>query len=212
MATLHFAGRRWEAKSGIAGPGANHWSRRNAWVDGRGLHLAIRREKGIWHCAEVRTQQAFGYGLYLFFVDARVDRLDRHAVLGLFTYQDDRNEMDVEIGSFMPPGGPPLVNHTHQHPWHHHHAAFALTGPLTTHRIVWKSTGVEWASWHGHHAGSPPGRMIFRSPPYRGPTPPPGGSRIHLNLWLHERFGAPAGGADVEVVIRDVVHVPGDSP
>jgi hypothetical protein len=207
MGTIAFAGRTWDARAGSGNPGGNGWSDSpwSVWVDGRGLHLRIRRDAGRWCCAEVAAREAAGYGAYTFRVDGRLDRLDPGAVLGLFLYADDRGEMDVEVASFAAPGqGPPRIHHTHPHPPFTRSADFALAGDFTSHRITWMPDGVEWESWHGHHPSPAPGRRILRSR-YDGPTPEPGRARIHLNLWLLGGFAAPAGGAEVEVVIRDVV-------
>lgn len=210
METIAFAGWTWAVRSGFGGPGGNHWSASpdSVWMDGRGLHLRIRRDGRRWCCAEVSTREAVGYGAYTFRVDGRLDRLDSAAVLGLFLYADDRNEMDVEVANFAAPGHPPMrIHHTHQHPHFTRSEDFALEGDFTSHRITWMPGGVAWESWHGHHPSPPPGQVILRSR-YAGPTPEPGRVRIHLNLWLLDGFDAPVDGEEVEVVIREVEFSP----
>src|ERR1043166_192268 len=64
--TIQFSGYTWNVKDGAnLGPGPNNWSQNNVWVDASGfLHLKISKDPttGKWNCAEVSTQQAFGYG------------------------------------------------------------------------------------------------------------------------------------------------------
>ena len=222
MGSIWFAGRKWEVKAGGPwGPGGNLWSDagESVWTDVRGLHLRVRRGGGgPWTCAEVSTRETVGYGEYLFFVDARLDRMDPGVVLGLFTYEGEGpelgpggGEIDVEIATtFESPLDPALSQRlhftAHTRPGFYSSSALALNGTHTTHRIVWKPGGIVWESWHGHHTSPPPGHLIHQAR-YDGPTPAPGKSRIHLNLWLLEGIDAPVHGREVEVVIRDVVYV-----
>lgn len=208
MRTLSFAGREWEVRSGVGGPRANRWSDSpgSARVDDDGrLHLAIREESGVWHAAEVTAREPAGYGEYRFRVDCDLQRLDPGVVAGLFVYADDRNEIDIEIASFSDDDvdAPPLLHHTHQHPYRTSAAPPRLSGTFTTHRLVWTPERVEWQSWHGHHDRCPPGHLILRSG-HRGPTASPEGARLKLNLWLLRPDAGPVRGRPAEVVIRDV--------
>ena len=40
---------------------------------------------------------SLGYGSYIFNVDNSCEELDDEAVLGLFTWQDDQHEIDIEL-------------------------------------------------------------------------------------------------------------------
>jgi len=92
-------------------PGKNVWSSSptNVSTDAEGLHLAITREGSnpqSWRCAEVFTEEPFGYGEYVFYMTARPDRIaeiDPRLVLGLFSFvkKAHKNEIDIEFtGSF----------------------------------------------------------------------------------------------------------------
>lgn len=103
--TLSFSGYEWKVKASRrpVGPGPNFFSDslNNVWVDAQGsLHLRITHRKNRWYCAEVISQQSFGYGTYRFYLDTRVDKLDPNIVLGLFTWSDDpefdHREIDIE--------------------------------------------------------------------------------------------------------------------
>ena len=100
--TIQFSGYMWNVKDGInLGPGPNNWSKGNVWVDSSGfLHLKISKDPstGKWLCAEVSTQQTFLYGKWQFWVEGRIDNMDKNVVLGLFNYSghDGFDEMDIE--------------------------------------------------------------------------------------------------------------------
>ena len=100
--TIQFSGYTWNVKDGSnLGPGPNNWSRNNVWVDANGfLHLKISKDPttGKWNCAEVSTQQTFGFGKWQFWVEGPIDKMDKNVVLGLFSYSgnDGYDEMDIE--------------------------------------------------------------------------------------------------------------------
>ena len=77
--TIQFSGYTWNVKNGShLGPGPNYWSRKNVWVDDKGfLHLKITHDSatGKWYCAEVSTQQTFGFGKWQFWVERKYQRI-----------------------------------------------------------------------------------------------------------------------------------------
>jgi len=88
----------WSIKTGIEGPGPNNWSddEKDVYVDEKGhLHLKIINRNGKWYCTEV-AGEILGYGTYVFEVKDTKQFAD-NAVLGLFVYQDDDHEIDIEI-------------------------------------------------------------------------------------------------------------------
>lgn len=106
--TISFAGYTWQIRSSPqpqqAGRNCYCSDARNVWVDAQGrLHLRIVFRDGIWTCAEIFTQDGFGYGTYTFEVSSNAGALDRNVVLGLFTWDDagpaagEIREIDVEI-------------------------------------------------------------------------------------------------------------------
>ena len=104
---LSFAGSDWWVKRyhDPVDPGPNLFSdgNDNVWVDPNGhLHLAITEQDGKWTCSEVIAEASFGYGTYVFTVQANLNLLDENAVLALFTWDDlapqfNYREIDVEI-------------------------------------------------------------------------------------------------------------------
>ena len=112
--TIHFAGRRWWIKraSQPVGPGPNRFHDSTASVevnaDG-GLVLRVRRTGGQWVCAEVVGEEATGYGRYEWTIRTDLTDLDRHVVLGMFTWSDDpdlfHRELDIEVSAWGRDGG-----------------------------------------------------------------------------------------------------------
>lgn len=99
---IKFSGYEWGVKEKLlpAGPGPNYFSpsRKNVWVDSLGrLHLKIIKTKNKWQCAEVYARKSLGYGKYLFDISTDISRIDKNIILGLFTYLDLNNEIDIEF-------------------------------------------------------------------------------------------------------------------
>jgi len=100
---ISWCGHRWQVK-GVAQeqtafPGPNHWSdsTQSVWIDEENrLHLALKFYDGQWYCSEVVTQQPLGYGQYIFEIASELATIDKNIVVGLFTYLDDENEIDIE--------------------------------------------------------------------------------------------------------------------
>jgi len=98
MKRLRFSGYDWVVRDRYGGPGPNNFSQDNAWVDSEGnLHLKVCKVAGIWNCAEVYLESPLGYGEYSF--EVKKSRfMDKNITLGLFTYEDDTHEIDIEFG------------------------------------------------------------------------------------------------------------------
>lgn len=102
--TLFFSGYTWRITNpnSLQEPGPNYWSRGNVWVDDSGfLNLRISKnpKTNRWECAQVVSEEDFGYGTYSWQVEGAIDELDKNVVLGLFNYSgnDGHDEMDIEF-------------------------------------------------------------------------------------------------------------------
>lgn len=108
------------------------WSPRNAWVDGEGLHLTVRKDDlgggSDWMSSEVvavfendkKTLVKMGYGTYL--VSARIksdpsfDKLDKNVAFGLFTfdktgtYNSNNPYRELDLAEISRWGVPPNSN------------------------------------------------------------------------------------------------------
>jgi len=215
--TVEFADRTWNVRGGTGGPGPNHWSDAAdaVWVDADGaLHLTIRATAdGTWACTEVWLDDPTTFGPHTFYVDSRFDAYDPNVVLGLFTYQDDTHEIDIELAKWGAPAGDTLW-YTVQPPdadsqWS---AAPTLSGSYTTHQFDWQPGGVHFRSWHGHYPEPPDSSWVFGDYTTTAAHVPDATAAmpVHMNLWL-VNGRAPTDGQDVEVVIRGAV-IPADAP
>lgn len=208
--TLVFGGHSWVVRSDAtpSGPGPNLWSGTddNVRLDLQGrLHLRITQRNGQWYCPEVSTAAPIAYGEYSFYVDGRVDLLDPNVVLGLFVYENDTSEIDVEMSRWGDPTAQnaQFVIQPGWVPWNTHRFQVDLNGDYSTYRIGWFADRVDFEALHGHvPAPAPAAQVIDRWTHALGGRPVPDREHMHINLWL---MGGrpPINGQEVEVVISD---------
>jgi hypothetical protein len=216
--TLTFSGLTWYVKSGTnMGPGPNNWSADNAWVDANGkLHLKITYSTTTktYQCAEVWTTASLGFGKYEWFIDGRIDALQKDVVLGLFNYPtaaigpDGTNEIDIEfskwgnaknkIGNYTV--YPTSLNYSYKtFPF-----TFTLSGTYTTQRFTWSSTGVRFQSLNGWRTDN---LYPIQDYTYAPSSPqnyiPQTAEPVHINLWVFSNGGrqTPALKSSFEIVI-----------
>jgi hypothetical protein len=204
--TIQFSGIIWDVKSGSnLGPGPNYWSSnsQNVWVDTNGyLHMKIRNVNGIWYCSELTTQKSFGYGEYSVCVEGNLESYDKNTVLGIFTYETDTREIDIEFSRWANMSNPAgwytvqPVRSTSQRSF-----ALNLKSNLSTHKFTWASNAINFQSYNGTSVSD---ESLIENWTYSGSQNPPAGNELfHLNFWLFQGR-APSNGLDAEVVIRSV--------
>lgn len=232
---IQFAGKTWYAQTGQGGPQFNNWSdsRQNVRVDDQAyLHLRIIKDKNsTWYSSEIKSQDTFGYGEYLFYVSSKIDSFDSHVVIGMFSWSDDTNEIDVEITSnFDDPQTEPdpklrRLYHSVQLPGPSEFSKqYDLSYPNydsnlgreTTHKFIWEPGKVTWQAYYGHMPG--PSSLIkgMETCYDKTPQPIPGNSHLLINFWLvnpgYENNNPPKGphdGRDAELVIRNATFPKG---
>ncbi len=216
--TIQFSGYTWNvrnSKNNTQGPGKNLWDPNDVWVDTNGyLHVKIRKDAatGKWYCAEVSTQQTFGYGAYQFWVEGAIDKFDKNIVLGLFNYSgyDGYDEMDIEIARWGNSNWPNL-NYT-IYPQqgktgiYNYTKEFSLSGTYTTHRFTRTATSVKLQAMNGFTETNTNqfASATCTNPPYFISTI---AMPAYINLWLFKGH-APTDGNEVEVVIRKFTYTP----
>lgn len=213
--TLSFSGYTWYVKSGKGmGPGPNNWNENNVWVDANGkLHMQIKYSTTTkkWECAEVWTTTALGFGKYEWFVEGRIDLLDKNVVVGLFNYPtadvgpDGTNEIDIEFAKWGNKNNkmgnftiwPAQSGYTYSSfPY-----AISLTGTYTTHRFTWSATSIFFQSLNGWRTDD---TNIISTKTF-APTVstnyliPQKAEPVHMNLWLFKGI-APTNNKSVEVI------------
>lgn len=209
---IRFSGFDWRVKSGPSiEPGPNAWSdsEDSVYVDRKGrLHLLIRYVHGTWKCAEVTSMDSFGYGTYRFQVTVPAAGLPDNAVAGFFVYEDDQNEIDIELSRWGNMNGANLqyAVQPSSNPENRHRASFDAPGNTAVHSFAWRDSAIDYRSGYGTFEN--PGQS-FADWTYSGPNnPAPGGDRLSLNLWLID--GAPPSnfsGTAIEIIV-DGVAVP----
>lgn len=206
--TIQFSGLTWNVQTGSGGPGPNLWSDspNSVWVDARGqLHLKIRKSGNVWYCSEVYTQQSFGHGEYRFYVAGNANNYDPEIVVGLFTYETDTREIDIEFSRWGNPANDagwftvqPVVA------GNQHNFAINQAGDSSTHRFEWNDNSIFFQSFRGHYATIPAPENLISEWNYTGNyIPPVGNERLHINFWL---FGghSPVNQQEAELVITSV--------
>lgn len=218
--TIFFSGRTWNVKEvtdlQYGGPGPNYWAASSVWVDSEGhLHLRIKRDPvtGRWNCAEISSQQTFGYGSYVWKVEGAVDKLDKNVVFGLFNYKsgfDGNHEVDVEFARWgnanwhnfnytvYPPTGPRTNRQVQTY-------ELALNGTYTTYRFQRTSQKVTYKSFHGHTENEANAFYPWSTPD--GFAVSTESLPVHMNLWLFDGL-APSNGQEVEMIIHSFQFTP----
>lgn len=102
---IKFSGYEWQVKSseGKLSPGPNFFdpSSDSVFVDAKGhLHLKVRKAEKGWTCSEVVLNKSLGYGTYPFTLASPPSALDDNLILGLFVYEDDTKEIDIELAKW----------------------------------------------------------------------------------------------------------------
>jgi hypothetical protein len=212
--TLSFSGYEWEVKRAPTpvGPGPNSFGDgpENVRVDADGhLHLRITRLGDRWTCAEIGSAESFGYGTYVFELAPGADRIDRNAILGLFTWETiaehNNREIDIEISRWTDPDNDncQYVIQPYQRPGNIERFDLSLGDRPSTHSFAWTPEAVSFESRLGDAKGD-----LINAWAYTGPDlPAPGKERARLNLWLFDGI-PPSDNRDVEVVVTRFGFIP----
>ena len=217
---IEFSGYTWFVKSSSepAGPGPNQFSADDpsVRVDQRGrLHLRIRKEGGVWTCAEVVLQPSLGYGTYRFYLDRPVHKLDPNAVLGLFTWNGDapafaNREIDIEFSRWSDGNDPTNAQYVVQ-PYDIPGNLIRFTEPprasRSIHSFRWTPGQLSFESRRRNGSLTPLPEVQIAQWTTTQLIPQPGGEQVRMNLWLF-RGAAPQRNHSVEVVVRRFEFVP----
>lgn len=211
---IEFSGQTWTVKSGNArGPGPNAWSDspESVFVDDAGdLHMKIRPINGRWHAAEIISEQAVGYGRYEFRLQTDPVAFDPNVVVGLFVYENDEEEIDIEFTRWGDPQANAYAQYAIQ-PYfvsgNLHRFDMQLEGDYSTHIIDWTPDLITFTSIHGHYSSAPPGGLIEQWSYAGSDIPVPSGERLHLNFWLF-RGNEPLNGLEHELSVDRIDYTP----
>lgn len=227
--TIDFSGYTWIVRSsgGVKqGPGPNYFndSSDSVWLDEDGhLHLKIRRFEETWYCAEVYTQQSFGYGMYVFRLASGFEMLDVNTIVGLFTYLDDFHEIDIEYsrwGYENEPNNGQFVVQPYYTAGNMERFKLESNGQSSMHAFYWYQDFIQFRAMYGTNVDLISNDLLKDSGAcdklvsewiYRGnDNPTPSTELVHINLWLRNGL-APTDSNEVEIVIEEFQFIPMDS-
>ena len=206
--TISFAGIDWFVRNGVGGPGPNNWydDDKSVWVDANGyLHMKIREINNVWYCSEIYTPNTYGYNEYLFYLASDVTLYDVNAIVGLFLYQDDTHEIDIEFSKWG--------IYSNNIGWYSvqpvttaSQSSFGIGSRLnyTSHKIIWTAQHINFQSYVGNCSTIDSSSSIIKNWTYTGPNNPvPQSETLHINFWLLKGM-APQNLQEMEVVIKAV--------
>lgn len=198
--TIDFSGYTWTVKSGYNGPGPNNFddSSSSVFLDSENqLHLKVSKIADTWYSSEVYLQTSLGYGTYEWETPSRVDKIDTNLVLGLFLYQDDTHEIDIEFSQWAVSSEQNLLNYTVQ-PYtttgNTYTAPLTLADGISTHKIEWTKDYILFSSWQN-------GQKLNEWKYTGSNNFVPGGERLDMNFWMI-KGNAPSVGTDQEIIIK----------
>jgi hypothetical protein len=204
--TIRFAGLRWWVKceDERVGPGPNWFddSPRTVQVNPDGsLVLRVRRDGSRWVCAEVVGEEPIGYGRYEWTVRSDVSGLDRHVVLGMFTWSDEpcqfNREIDIEVSAWRSDDGVigQFVVQPSDEPGHLRPFTIPQTAP-------WRCA-FDWSPGRVTFSAAGGQRWTFDS---QG-VPTAEHTHPRINLWLDGGV-EPAGATAITVTLDDFTFTP----
>jgi hypothetical protein len=197
---VEFSGYRWRliSQKEKRGPGPNIFDGRNVSIDSEGrLVLETRRRGGRWTSAHVFLMESLGYGSYEIRLAPQEMPLDRRAVFGFFTWDDDpafaNREIDIELARWDTPTNANLhytVQPAEGRPERGAALEFDFSVAVTL-RFDWLPDSVSFSaeseleSFHWTFSG-----MGAQAEPFGVPLK--GNEKLGLNLWLFRGL-VPAG-------------------
>lgn len=206
---IQFSGMDWIVRSTgnkREGPGPNMFSNseKNVWVDNQGrLHLKVRQEGGNWYCSGVVAKKSLGYGKYIFYVNSDVTQLDQNVVAGLFTYLNDREEIDIEFSKWSVADNQNAQFASQPSSIPDNKKRFDIGPNLgqTIHSFDWQENQIAFESNYKDDKGN---HKVIQEWIYVGPDIPiEKNEKLRLNLWLF-RGQMPSDLKDQEIVIDSV--------
>jgi hypothetical protein len=222
--TISWKGHTWKVTNGgMAGVAKGNPA--NVSIDSHGyVHLRIVKRNGTYTAAEMFTTDLMGYGTYQWWIQGKIDDMDKSTVLGLFPYgpvrhigKDAEDELDIEFSkwnntlckgacnadfTFYPATGKVALG-----PKESDFEVNLHGGKLTTARLVWTPTSVTGTIMSGLQPIGTTAHVlktwIFAptDPEARIPQQPmPTG----MNLWCFKVLPT----SNQQVVLRDFQFVP----
>lgn len=216
---INFSGTSWTVTPTTTSPvkpGPNYWDQNNVWLDAKGnLHLLITKNPATdnWTCAQIVSDSTFGAGIYQFWVEGTIDKLDKNVVLGLYSYpgsdkdgsdKDGSDEIDIEYSRW----GSIFKNNLNYTVYSDESQAKSkettnkniyLSGTYTTQRYTRHYKEIYFQSLGGFYNDNT--NQYFDATLPSHITPGKRNMRVIMNLWLYNG-DFPSDGNSAEVIIH----------
>lgn len=211
--SISFSGYNWivsNSPNKRVAPGNNFWSDKSVWVDGNGhLHLILKMDNATnrWFCAEIQSENKFGNGTYQFWLNGRIDQLDKNVVFGLFNYSgvDLYDEMDIEFAKWGNDSNDNL--HYTVYPAANtkgktlgSSTVLTMDNPTSTHLFIRAKSKIIFESTY-NYKGTKTYSQTFNSSTFSQKEMP-----IYINLWSFKNL-PPSNQKEVEIVIQKFVFM-----
>lgn len=73
----------------------------STWVDDQGrLHMRLQKVGDTWHCTTLESPYTVKYGKFIWCISSPSLNLERNTSIGMFTYANNNNEIDIEINQW----------------------------------------------------------------------------------------------------------------
>jgi endo-1,3-1,4-beta-glycanase ExoK len=103
---LAWKGINWNVRAGTGAPENNIWNSNGVWTDSDGhLHMTLEEYNSVWQATELISPSKYSYGSYTWTTSSDYFNLDKNAVLGMFTYYNDTEEIDIEVAKWQEVNG-----------------------------------------------------------------------------------------------------------
>lgn len=199
---ISWKGLTWDVSSGVGDPGHNTWSEDGVYVDDQGrLHLSIQKVGGTWTCSEVDSPNKYQYGTFTWTVDSPAYSFDKNSVVGLFTYLDDTQELDIEIAKWGDSDDKNLWYSVQPYALSGHNVGYKISESTgkTIHTIKWTPDYVRCTSTL--ESGEVIGDHTFTDGIPSNPE------YAIMNFWLFEGR-APSDGQALDLIMSDFSYQP----
>lgn len=179
--TLSFEGRRWHVRESPipVGAGPSLWSSSGAFVEAGRLHLRASPVHGAWRAVEIASP-VLDWPVDVSMRLSPLPRIDEDTIIGVFLYQNDRCEVDVEFAQWGEASSLPAQFATSFQNGAEVRRFARPEGPITI-RFTWDDDALVVSLETAQRTRS------WRVPTtHIGPSPQ---LRLHINVWRLPRGG-----------------------
>jgi hypothetical protein len=188
--SLKFSGYDWGVRMIASNKGGlnNSYDPQNAWTDASGaLHMQIKKQLGLWSCAEIFLDRSLGYGTYSVTV-RDTSHLEPAANFSMFTFDELRSseqfrEMDVEVGGWSDAANKNNARYVIQ-PLYIPGNLFAFAAPsgTLTYVLRWEPGHASFKTFRGRSARA--GAQLVSEHEFTSGIPAPGKAILRLIFYV----------------------------